>query len=204
MEPVMLEGFEGIKQAQLDWCWAAAAASIYNYYAARAKSGQEKRPQCSFIRDQIKGVRACSREPGFDGKCLKKHCANPVTSKPEHLNLELTKNHLLKFQINCDGTLQRSGNLVSFGGFDWDEVRTNIDLGHPIGLRVMVSKSFLGTVSHFLVITGYYRPPAERVVIWDPYSGHRDLTLDELKSCFGPLEQKYLTQQDSAERKRPR
>jgi hypothetical protein len=195
MEPVMLKGFTGVRQAQLDWCWAAAAASIYNYYAGHATPKRKEKSQCSFVHDQIKGVTACLLRR-FNGRCREEHCANPATSKPEHLNFELKDYHLLSFSINCDGTVQKKGNLASFGGFDWTEVRNNIDLGHPMGLRVMVSRNFLGTVSHFLVIIGYYRPPAERLIIWDPFSGRRDLTLDELKWCFGPLEQKYLTNQD--------
>jgi hypothetical protein len=196
MQPVMLHGFKGIRQAELNWCWAAAAASIYNYYAAHEKPRRCEKPQCAFIKDQIKDARGCLRN-AFDGKCRTLRCANPVTSRPEHLNTELRNNHLLRFSVNCDGTVQRKGNLTSYGGFDWSEVRANIDDGCPIGLRVMVSKSFLATISHFLVIIGYYALPEDRVVVWDPFSGRRDFTLDEIKSSFGPLEQKYLTKQRS-------
>ena len=194
MKAVTLQGFNGIKQAQNEWCWAAAAASIYNWYGIRANPGSAPRPQCKFIRDQIKGTAACLRH-AFDGKCLSERCPNPVTSRPEHLNLELQKYGLLRFSINCDGTTQSLDNHVCYGGFDWHEVRTNIDDGCPIGLRVMVSRDWLGTISHFLVIIGYYPPPAERVVIWDPFTGRQDLTLDELTLSYGPLEQKYLTKQ---------
>jgi Papain-like cysteine protease AvrRpt2 len=196
MDIVKLQNFRGINQAQSQWCWAAAAASIYNYYGSHATPARTSQPQCAFVQDQIK-VCGCLR--GLrNGSCFKKRCWNPAANLPEHLNLELTRWGLLEFPINCDGTEQRFGDRVFSGGFDWHEVAAYIDAGRPIGLRVMVSMDLTGSASHFLIIVGYHRRPAERMVIWDPYYGERHLTLEELNSLYGPLEQKYLTKQAPA------
>jgi hypothetical protein len=191
MGVVRLKNFRGINQAQDQWCWAAAAASIYNYYGAHATPERISQPQCAFVPDQVRGF-SC-RLKLRNGSCFKESCPNPDTNRPEQLKRELQKWDLLEFAIDCDGTEQRCGDRVFSGGFDWQEVETYIDAGRPIGIRVMVSMGFTGAVSHFLVIVGYYRRPAERIVIWDPNYGERHLTLDELTSLYGPLEQKYLT-----------
>jgi hypothetical protein len=193
MEPVILESFRGVFQAQPDWCWAAANASIYNYYGARAKPIRVVQPQCVFIIDQ-EGIDGCCR-PDRPGTCIKSQCFNRATSVPEHLNMELAKYGLLEFSVNCDGTDQKKGTLLSHGGFDGDEVRRYIDTGRPIGLRIVVSMDGDKPISHFLIIIGYYPVAADRIVIWDPYLGERHLTLEELVYLYGPLEQKYLTKQ---------
>jgi len=196
MEPVVLENFQGVLQAQPDWCWAAATASIYNYYGARVKQIRKAQPQCVFVRDQ-ESVDGC-RLPIRPGTCIQTQCYNPTTSTPERLSVELQKYDLLEFIVICDGTQQRLGDHLYYGGFDADEIRTYIDADKPVGLRVLSSIAGREPVSHFLVVFGYYPVAADRIVIWDPYLGERHLTLEELKRLYGPLEQKYLTKQASA------
>jgi hypothetical protein len=197
--PVRLVNFHGITQAQFEWCWTAVTASIYNYYGARATPPRQSQPQCVFVRDQFKGLDGCLRNPR-PGTCLETRCFDPSTSMPGHLNIELRDYDLLDISVNCDGTDTKRGEEVFHGGFDWHEVRTNIDAGRPIGLRVMVSFDEIGPISHFLVVIGYYPIPGDRIVIWDPFLGEKHITFEELAFLYGPPEQKYLTKQASSDK----
>jgi hypothetical protein len=194
-QPVMLPNFQGERQAQQQWCWAAAAASIYNYYGATVNPIRSAQPQCVFVSDQ-EGVDGCTLNPR-PGTCIKTQCFNRATSIPEHLNIELAKYDLLEFSVTCDGTDQRLGDHVFHGGFDGDEIRTYIDSGRPIALRVLLAIVDDRPISHFVIITGYYPVAADRIVIWDPYVGEQHLTQEEFRSLYGPLEQKYLTKYPS-------
>jgi hypothetical protein len=196
-EPVRLEGFKGVRQAQDQWCWAAAAASIYNFYGAQASPSRLWQPQCVFVRDQERNLDGCLLNPR-PGTCIGSQCFNPATSVPEHLNRELKDYDLLECSVTCDGTDKIVDNRVYHGGFDGNEIRTWIDGGRPIGLRVCVSIVDDEPVSHFVIIIGYYPVDADRIIIWDPDIGERHLTQEEFQFIYGPLEQKYLTKQAAA------
>lgn len=193
--PVTLRGFRGVRQAQDEWCWAAAAASIYDYFAAQAMPPRPPRAQCRFIAEQFPGIDGCL-QGGRPDACLTEKCFNPAANRPSHLNTPLRRHGLLRAQINCDGTEQRGEDgLLHDGGFDALEVRRSIDEGCPVAIRVLLRVQNGNPISHFLIIVGYEPETLERFVLWDPNVGTRYLTFDEVQLLYGPLEQKYLTRQ---------
>lgn len=193
---VELPNFVGVRQAQSEWCWAAAAASIYNYFAVHAEPPRDKRSQCFFVDRQFRGIGACFKE-NTPGDCTTRRCFNPAANKPGHLNYELQLDGLLTAQINCDGTDQMGhwDLKLHHGGFDALEIKAAIDGGCPIALRLLLRVENGQPISHFLVIVGYDLASLDFFKIWDPNRGFRYLSLEELVFSYGPLEQKYLTQQ---------
>jgi hypothetical protein len=191
-----LPHFVGIRQAQTEWCWAAAAASIYNYFACRAEPPRATRPQCFFVDRQFPNSSPCF-EQMQPKACRTDQCFNPAANKPGHLNDELRKDHLLAAQINCDGTDQvgQWDRRIHHGGFDALEIKKAIDGGCPIALRVLLRIEDGQPISHFLAIVGYDPASLDRFKIWDPDRGFRYLSREEVLLSYGPLEQKYVTRQ---------
>jgi hypothetical protein len=192
---VTLDQFVGVRQAQDQWCWAAVAASIHNYFATIAYPQREPLPQCVFVTHQLEALGGGCRKKSVPKACATEKCFNPKANRPSHLNWQLERCGLLHVSINCDGTDQVHDGKIFHGGFDAFEVAAAIDAGCPVALRVLLRIENGHAISHFLVIVGYESRSLERFVIWDSNFGYRYLTLNELLFLYGPLEQKYLTQQ---------
>jgi hypothetical protein len=82
-----------------------------------------------------------------------------------------------------DDALQRTGNLNAFSGgaASFADVRTEIDSGRPLGVRI----GWSGGGGHFAVIEGYKPGPGtQRVAIDDPWYGASDLTYSGFQSGY--------------------
>src|SRR5262249_46706634 len=91
--PVMLQGFLGVSQAQTQWCWAAAAASIYNYYRTLAGDKWPELRQCDYVKCQLKKP-GCFSQPR-PASCLDSHDLNRDADEQGQLYDELKRLGLL-------------------------------------------------------------------------------------------------------------
>ena len=95
-----------------------------------------------------------------------------------------------------DLALMRTGNLtvVSNGTTAFASIRTEIDAGRPLGVRI----GWSGGGGHFVVIEGYKPDPgSERVAVEDPWYGASDLALTAFTSSYqgtGSWTHSYTTQ----------
>ena len=128
--PVRLDQFEGVLQAESEWCWAAATASIFNYYASRSSGTRATvARQCRFVPYLEPGVaHPCLRYDKDEPlrECRASGCANPFANMPEDLQFELSRYGLLECEkIPFDGVARACGGRVVQGWF-----RSGGDLGH--------------------------------------------------------------------------
>lgn len=82
-----------------------------------------------------------------------------------------------------NSALQRVGNLNAFsnGATSFTGVRTEVDGGRPLGVRI----GWSGGGGHFAVVEGYKPGPGEqRVAIDDPWYGASDLTYATFVSSY--------------------
>lgn len=193
---VKIRNFSGVRQAELNWCWVAATASIYNYFATRSTLRPGDQPQCVFVGDQIMpppyACRYAPKHP-IPRDCLGHRCANPAAARPEYLSKELDKYGLMDYEAPLDGNTYRFDRRTVYGGFDMQEVRDAIDRRCPVGLRVSTSPINDMPNFHFLVIYGYHALPEDRLVVWDPARGEIHATAEEITRMYGTIQNKYIT-----------
>ena len=135
----LILGFRGQLQAQDTWCWAAAAASVDEYYAWQRNQPEKARSQCQFIQEEL-GRYPCSLCPPKKsprGDCQKNGCSTYANDEYGWLN------HALH------GVQMYRG--YTLGAVDFATCQAEVDNGRPLGVRVKHSD---GT-DHILVIIGY-------------------------------------------------
>lgn len=94
-----------------------------------------------------------------------------------------------------DKALQRVGHLDTWssGAATFGDVRTEIDSGRPLGVRI----GWSGGGGHFLMIDGYLDDTTHRVAVDDPWFGASDITYATLVSSYqgsGSWTHSYETQ----------
>ena len=198
MNPVIIEDFPRIRQAELQWCWAAVSASIYNYYGDRPCGVvRPPRPQCAFVADFVGSIRCeCRRkgQPVLDA-CQRRESTCSEALEPQAPDAELKRYGLLECIVTRDGTIQRFHRTAYNGGLDQSMIKDNIDDGRPVVLRTLVGHRGREKIHHAIVIIGYYPWPSDMFVIWDPFTGERHLTMEQVMLMFGPIVQLFLTRQ---------
>jgi hypothetical protein len=194
--PIKIRNFIGVRQAELNWCWVAATASIYNYFAGRSHLRPGHQQQCVFVSDQIiPPPYACRYAPKhpIPHDCLGHRCANPSAAQPDYLSKELDKYGLLDYEVPLDGTTWTFGRRIVYGGFDVQEIRDAIDRRCPVGLRVSTSPVGGMPNFHFLIVIGYHPLPEDRMILWDPAKGEVHATAEEIVGMYGRIQNKYVT-----------
>ena len=94
-----------------------------------------------------------------------------------------------------DRALRRTGNFArkSDGPARWETVRSEIDAGRPVGVRI----GWFGGGGHFVMITGYRGAGGAREVdVQDPWTGTSHITMDTLVKSYknrGKWTHTYLT-----------
>jgi hypothetical protein len=74
----------------------------------------------------------------------------------------------------------RTGETRTVAGHRCDVVRTEIDGGRPLGVRI----GWSGGGGHFVIVEGYKPCPEQRVAIDDPWYGASDLTYNAFVSSY--------------------
>jgi hypothetical protein len=160
------------RQEHSEWCWAAVAASINNYFDPASKleqctvANRVLRHKIDFPDDECCG--------GCDGcKC----CCHPhLCNRPEELEEALKK--IYKWR----NTLERA--------LRFDEVQREIDNGRPIGVGItwISGNDAPGSSSngHFVVIRGYriLSNGARQVYVADPLNASGLVDFDEFRLAY--------------------
>ena len=137
-----LDSFVMKHQILMNWCWAAVSVSV-----ARYTRGNAAPTECAL---------ASTCLSHFNHKALS--CCDD--HKP------CNKDFFLERALDTVGQLSH----VTAGPLDFDAIKSEIDAGRPVCLRVEWAKEKTG---HFLAITGYQTTPAGRQVVFtdDPFYG---------------------------------
>ena len=107
-----LPEFRGQRQEQTEWCWAAACASISDYYCRRNGTKAPPLRQCQIVRAVAFPHLNCCQDPG---RC----------------NVEGAMNAGMKF-------IKHYRKLTN-GVISMATVQAEIDAGCPIGVRVLLA-----------------------------------------------------------------
>jgi hypothetical protein len=164
--PWTILDFKGQFQKQTNWCWAAACASVNNFYndtdPARHPRSYE---QCEIVGDQCPGKQCCE-DPG---QC----------NVQGWLDIALTfVGHLNKFV---------EGAPTEFGGFA--VIQHEIDNKRPVAVRIELANGR----EHFVVIYGY--GPDFQLVVWNPApaKGRTETSMFSWLSDIGIWQDTYFT-----------
>jgi hypothetical protein len=204
--PVMLPGFVGVAQVQSQWCWAAAGASIYNYYRALAGGVWPEVRQCDCVESQLHKL-GCFASPR-PACCLDHHELNKDADKPGQLYIELKRLDLLACEpVLTDGTTsqQQCNGRPSPPNLSHAEIIAEISAGHPMAVRVKLTNSNADEPYHFLIFTGFRPAPSGDLFVWDPDQGHvhfapgggGPFSILEFIKHFGTPTHKYFTRTKS-------
>ena len=178
-----LKGFRGQLQAQRTWCWAAAAASIEQYYIETVGDYEASRPQCRYVWTQHRRD-ACRHHRSkeylkFGDDCQKLGCSTGRAGEEGRLDLALM--HKRDARITDRGRFYTSlfeksqPNPVSYGAIVGELKQKN-----PVGLRIEQTD---GTF-HLLVVYGY-DPTVPSLIIWDPAYGERIIAYNQIQVRLG-------------------
>ena len=147
------------KQEHSNWCWAAVAVSVADFY------DKTSRRQCDLV-NQRRGLKTCCSEP--DGSDTKR------CDQPDHLEQALSDLNHFSEQV---------------GVLTFREVQNEIVLGRVMGIRIAwPPPPPQDHVGHAITLDGYYvTDSGERYVIGkDPAPGDSFAMLyDEFKSHYG-------------------
>jgi hypothetical protein len=200
-EGAYAEKFEGTYQATDNWCWAAAAATVANFYAYYANTAAQHVPQCIFV-DHCHLPRACDSSDrsgcrGLTGSKQSPTCKiNHEMDKPNFLNLVLRRHGMLEVSIArrarrrhpIPGVTLNGAELVSGPELDFDEIKALLDHGRLVCLRRV-----RGKVRHFLIIYGCETYPDNDFYVWDPANGADVIEADRFEQEYGPFSHKIIT-----------
>jgi hypothetical protein len=151
-----LQGFVMQHQEQHNWCWAAVAASIQNFFNSTS----------SVTQSQV-ATRVLPNIPGGCG-------TSPNNTKPAcNLANSLTAVLNAMHRLAANPILRR---------LNFTEVRQTIDAGFPIPVRIVWEDD--PDTAHVAVITGYISGAVPQVQVDDPFYGRSVVDLQTLASAY--------------------
>jgi hypothetical protein len=160
--PTVLD-FDGEWQQQTQWCWAAACASISRYYQDVLHNGREK-PQCEIVQ-QVIGFR--------DRDC----CADPGACNVQGP---------MDAGLVCVGHFRR----LTDGPVPLSEIRTELQAGRPVGVRVILANG----AEHIVVIFGC--DDNAKLHVWNPARGYIATDMSNWTAHVGWWQNTCFTQED--------
>lgn len=192
---VRLLHFEGQRQAQGTWCWAAVASSIELFFLRknRMSSGGVAHPQCYFVSRQHR--RFTCRDGNHAGfrdvnrlDCKTSGCSlrgNDETGRLDAAIAYVDTPPKSPTGLYHDGFFERARPYpVAF-----DEIKTEIDKGEPMIIRVArPDRTF-----HLMVIVGY-DDSLPGVILWDPAYGERMTSYNRMQIALGTWTHTLWTQ----------
>ncbi|MCU1294939.1 MAG: hypothetical protein JWP08_3789 [Bryobacterales bacterium] len=145
-------------QKKLNWCWAAVAATVSNYFFPGLALDQ-----CGIAKNVLRSNADCCGAAAV--QCDR---TAPLEDALAAVNTMLNKN------LNC----QVLGRFLKFG-----EIRTQIDAGRPVCARIQ----WIGEQrAHFVMISGYSvsHSGEQWVDVADPYWGNSILPYPQFVSSY--------------------
>ena len=152
----IVKGFVMQHQQQHNWCWAAVAASIQNFFNPPASQVT----QCQI---------ATRAFPNISGGCESGGKPNTACNLPNSLTTVL-------------GAWHRLAAAPILRPLSFSEIQRTIDAGFPIPLRIVWDDD--PTTAHVAVITGYIPGAIPRVQVDDPFYDRSVVDLQTLVSAY--------------------
>lgn len=201
--------FRGQFQAAENWCWAAVAASVNDYYLKAAGRGDPPTTQCALADADLIGFEPACKDNPSPRSCARlteanEYCGcinrddNGIGYKDRQgfLNLTLERLGVLEKSIvlgsgqwvDIPAPTLPGGVLAVGDQIDFDEIKALIDMKRPVCLRI-VRREF----RHFIVIYGYEGYPDNDLLVWDPAEGSDVVDFDILREMYGPFSHKLIT-----------
>lgn len=151
-----LKGFVMQHQEQLNWCWAAVAASIQDFFNSSP----------NLVTQSQIATRVLSNVPGGCG--TSPNNPNPACNVPNSLTTVL-------------GALHRLAGNPIIRPLRFAEIQQTIDAGFPIPVRIVWDED--ANTAHMVVISGYI-PSNQQLQVEDPFYGRSVIDLDTLVSNY--------------------
>lgn len=140
-----------LQQEQANWCWCATALSVHKYFNPTSR------------------LRQCDAANIILGRT--DACTNPT-------HPDVNTGWILEDSLTDLGNFfeQNTGGMMS-----WADVKTQIDMGRPVGARTAWS----GGGAHFVCIEGYLEGATPMIAVDDPAGGQSDVNFEVFKTAYG-------------------